>query len=249
MPETLTPDVPGRGAWRRTGGLLPAKPGAAGDFGYYRAAALGEVWVGAPWVTGADRSHTARVVNLGVRAIQRAVGLTGRDVDGWFGPRTGERAKAAQKAAGVTADGIVGPVTMRALLRHRIETEAMRWNIPIPILGGLLVFESGLDPAAVGTNGWDTGIAQINLNVHGDEITLEEALDPATAIDWTTGNLTNAYARWLGNTHGADPWDVAIAYHNSPARAAEWARDGEPPVVPGRSIQIADYVAAVRDAW
>lgn len=249
MSETLTPDVPGRGAWRRTGGLLPAKPGQTGEYGFYRKAALGEVWIGSPWVLGADRSHTARVVNLGVRAIQRLAGLAGRDVDGWFGPKTGEYVTAAQHALGAVADGIVGPNTMRAFLLHRIETEAMRWNVPVEILGGLLVFESGLDPAAVGTNGWDTGVAQINLSVHDDDVTLDQALDPAYSIEWTAGNLITAYSRYLGNTHGADPWDVAIAYHNSPARAAEWARDGEPPVVAGRVIQIEEYVAEVRAAW
>lgn len=43
--------------------------------------------------------------------------------------------------------------------------------------------ESNFDPAAVGDQGTSFGVAQIHLPAH-KEITKEEALDPAFAINW-----------------------------------------------------------------
>lgn len=47
-----------------------------------------------------------------VTALQHRVGCA---ADGWFGPVTDEHTKTFQSAHGLTADGIVGPVTARAL--------------------------------------------------------------------------------------------------------------------------------------
>lgn len=239
---------PGRGAWTRTGGLLPGKPGGTGSYGYYRLAAASETPVGSGWLTKADTTHHAEAVALGVRALQNLVGLSGGAVDGWYGQDTDKAVVAAQKKAGVEADGIAGRTTMKALLTPVIENTARTYRVPVEILGGLLVNESALDLAAVGVNGQDHGIAQINMGAHGDVVTLEQVMDPRFAAEWSAKELAETYNRWNGRTT-ASAWDIAIANHNSPLLAKKWALAGTPPFVEGRVFQIAEYVAKVHESW
>jgi hypothetical protein len=238
--------APGRGAWRITGGLLPAKPKSTTRVGYYRAATAGEDPIGSTWLTKADTTHHAEVVWMGVKAIQGFIGVT---EDGWLGPQTAQRIRQVQGRLGVEVDGIIGQATMRALLNEMVADIAGACGVPASILGGILAHESSLDPAAVGVNGRDHGLAQINLDpVFDGSAQLAAAMDPGEAIHWTAENLAHTHANWEDRT-SADPWDVAIASHNSPELARRWARSGQPPVVEGRLFQIADYVAAVRTAW
>lgn len=242
----LTYPSPGRGAWRLTGGLLPAKPGGAGRMGYYRLNDVGtERPVGSGWLTRSDTSHHAEAVTLGVIAIQKLIGAT---PDGWYGPVTSARAVLAQARSGVEADGIVGPATMRALLDDVVRDSASAVGVPVGILGGIAAHESLLDPAAVGANGMDHGVAQINLGVHHPQVTLANAMDPGYALHWTGEDLAMVHAQWEGKTT-ADPWDIAIAHHNSPLLAKRWAITGIAPVVPGRVFQIEEYVEKVKAAW
>jgi hypothetical protein len=236
--------APGRGAWRRTGGLLPAKPAGTGIIGYYRDAAASEKAIGSTWLREEDTSHDAYCVFLGVKAIQA---LVGAEVDGWFGPATAKAVTAAQAKAKIEADGIVGPASMKAFLTPQIEDLAVHNAVPTALLGGLLVNESSLDPACVGVNGMDHGLAQINLGAH-ENVTVEQALDPAFAIEFSVNDLSMRHSQWFGRTK-ADPWDIAIAAHNSPLLAKRWAREGVAPVVEGRVFQIGDYVARVRTSW
>ncbi len=236
--------VPGRGAWRRPGGLLPAKPAGTGTIGYYRASIGAEIPIGSAWVRQQDTSHETYCVFLGVRAIQTLVGAA---PDGWFGPATAQAVTAAQAAAGVEADAIVGPASMKAFLSPLVRELAVHHAVPEAILGGILVNESSLDPACVGANGMDHGLAQINLGAH-PSVTLEQALDPQFALDFTVNDLSMTHSAWFGKT-SVDLWDIAIASHNSPLLARRWALDGVAPVVPGRLFQIADYVRRVRSSW
>lgn len=237
--------APGRGAWRRLGGLLPDPPKSAGSVGYYRLNVGSEIPVGSAWLRRTDVTHHAEAVHLGVRAIQRLVGAT---QDGWFGMETAGKVVAQQKKLGLGRDGIVGPTTMRALLLPVIMQIAAITGVPVPILGGLLVHESALDPAAVGVNGEDHGLAQINLAAHRDTVTLWDAMDPEYAIHWTAEDLAQEHDTWENRTT-ADPWKIAIAHHNSPLLARRWAKTGVPPVVTGRVFQIEEYVNNVLAAW
>ncbi len=237
---------PGRGAWRITGGLLPASPGSKSKAGYWRLNADGETAIGASWIQGIDKTHDAKVVWLATRAIQRLLGVT---EDGWFGPVSSRNAKKAQQEAGIEADGIIGRQSMRMLLLPLIRSNSITFDVPAKLLGGLLVNESALDPAAVGSNGQDHGVAQINLAAHLST-SLEQALDPAYAIAFTAQDLAETALRWRGRTaKGVDEWDIAIANHNSPALARKWAMTGSAPVVQDRPFQIAEYVERVRTAW
>lgn len=248
MSVILHPDVPGRGAWTRTGGLLPLKPGGDGP-GYYRPAHLGERMVGAVYAFGADTSYTAQVVHLGVKVVQR---LVGADPDGWLGDDTGKAIASAQKRLKLTVDAVAGPATLRALLTPYINDTAAEHGVPVDVLGGVCVYESGLDVAAVGVSGWDHGIAQINLAAHN--LSIPQALDPRTALTFTAVGLSEVHDRWAGHTK-ADPWDIAVASHNSPQSAEAWAKDkdGKPPFSQSRKDhgfpQISEYVQHARTAW
>ena len=46
-----------------------------------------------------------------VRKVQEALGFTGSDVDGIYGPKTDKAVKEFQEKNGITVDGVVGPVT------------------------------------------------------------------------------------------------------------------------------------------
>lgn len=237
--------APGRGAWRRAGGLLPARSGSLSQTGYYRLAVGEEIQIGSPWLLKLDASHDAQVVSLGVQVVQVLVGV---DPDGWFGPMTAAAVKVAQQKWGVDADGLVGRTTMRAGLTPVIRAIAAAHNVPTTILGGLVLLESSLDPAAVGVNGQDHGLAQINLGVHGDSVSLADAMDEEYALHWAAADLSEEYDKWRGRT-SVDRWDIAIAHHNSPRLAKQWAESGTAPVVEGRPFQIADYVKQVRTGW
>lgn len=241
--------TPGRGAWTRTGGLLPVKPGNRNPAGFYRRGAAGEVDVGRSFATRADLSHHARVVNLGVRVIQQ---MCGQDIDrrdGIFGPATDADVRRLQLGAGLKVDGIVGRETMKAGLGELITDMANANNVPVEILGGVIMHESAMDPAAVGVNGADHGLAQINLAAH-TSVSVEQALDVEFALLFTVDDLAHQYEKWDGRTKNkVDAWNIAIANHNSPALAVTWARTGAAPFVPGRVFQIEEYVQRVRSAW
>jgi hypothetical protein len=236
---------PGRGAWRLEGGLLPAKPASTSKSGYYRASLAAEKPVGSGWIDGSDTSHDAQAVFLGVKAIQ---GLVGAEVDGWFGPLSAKSVTDAQKRVGIEADGIVGRATMRALLTPLVEHTSATFAVPVFLLGGLLVIESSLDPGAVGVNGADHGVAQINLDAHEATVSLEQAMDPQFSTAWTAQELHAIWVKWTAKT-AIDPWTIAVANHNSPLLAKRWAITDQAPFVKDRAFQIADYVTKVRTAW
>jgi hypothetical protein len=249
--STFTPDTTGgRGAWTRKGGLLPGKPGGTGTFGYYRLAALGEIQVGSLWVRGIDKSDAAHAVNAGVKVIQRGVGIPAAQVDGWFGKDTDTAVKAFQAAKGLYVDGVVGPATTKEILRPILAAQSSL--VPIQILGGMSVWESALDPAAVGINGYDHGLAQINLQAHAATVTFDQAMDAEFAYAWSAQDMRAVHDRWVGKT-AADPWDIAVANHNSPADALAWAKAGAPVFSAQRArdgfIQIDEYVRRVRSSW
>lgn len=243
-------DVPGRGAWTCTGGLLRIIPNARSTAGYYRAPAAGEQMIGSRMNT-----FTHFVVREGVRAIQKLVlpYATGIRLDGVFGEQTGTAVAAAQHSLGLKRDGVFGPATARTLLAPIIEETATRHGVPVDVLGGICVHESHLDPAAIGVSGYDVGICQINTSASAVErVPLRDMVDPWRSLDWTARGMAY-FADWWREKTAVPLADLMAAQHNSPKSAVEWARTGVPPWSPERASkgfpQIDAYVASVRTAW
>lgn len=65
-----------------------------------------------------------------VRQLQTALGMTGNEVDGVFGPRTEQAVRAFQQNQGLQVDGIVGTQTYNAILKTREDPRAQR-NAPV----------------------------------------------------------------------------------------------------------------------
>jgi hypothetical protein len=244
----IVPDVPGRGAWTLKGGLLPLKPGGKSP-GYYRLAdsSKTEVAVGSAFVTGKDKSDSAHSVNLAVKAFQRLCGLAFPDQDGWLGPQTVNAGTELQHRLGIEDDGIFGPKTFRSAIQMLLATKADMYAVPRQILTGIVGHESEWDFGAVGVSGWDHGICQINLdpkNGNGASVSLEQALDPSFALDWTAKDLRRVFNLTYTMKRGISldlAWNVAILNHNSPKNAVYLRDNGTYP-----TDQARQYVEAVR---
>lgn len=167
------------------------------------------------------------VTKFAVKAIQvelRYFGYKGTRTDGVFDLSTDKDVRSFQNSKGLVADGIVGPNTAKALFGHRIMVEQDNFNIPRDYLFGLIDLESAFDPGAVGANGYDSGLVQINLdpvNGHGNEITQAQAFDPAFAVHYTAQRISDAYDAFATKLDDLI-WKLAVAQHNSPLNAKTW---------------------------
>lgn len=158
-------------------------------------------------------------------------------LDGQVGPKTDTAIKAFQKASGLVPDGQVGPKTSGRLFFLFFAWWEITLGIPDHLLTGLVRLESAFDPGAEGSvDDRDRGICQFNRDYHPD-ITDEVAFsDPPFCIARTADMLVRAHAA-LGD------WNAAVANHNNPKKAKQWASSGEAP-----DDQIAKYVKLVRAA-
>lgn len=189
------------------------------------------------------------VVNLAVRAIQHELiyhGFTGHATGGQFGPKTRDSVKAFQASRKLGIDGIVGPLTGKALWQRRIAEQEVTKGLRSGDLCGLVSWESLNDPGATGwKNPRDCGLAQINLDIH-TSVSQVEAFDPAFSIPWAADNIRGHFDNL---TACADDFelrmDCALASHNSPADGKFWCANGHPPDDDG---QIAKYVQSIKDA-
>ncbi len=215
----------GRGAWTTIG--MPPN-----GTGYYKL--LDPVRIGSEPTK--DASFYA--VNRGVRVIQMRLNGLGwyprLTVDGVFGERTDVAIKFVQGVLGLPVDGRVGPRTMLALLWPVVRD----YDSPIyhKTVGGLCQNESGWDPGAVGyLTPDDHGLMQINA-VANPTITIDAAFHHRVAFQYANKRITEAMATY-------NNLDIAIASYNSPAWAAQWARENSPP-----NAQIQAYVERIK-AW
>jgi hypothetical protein len=198
-----------------------------------------------------DLHHFA--VNRGVRAIQTRINYLGYrptligpiPVNGKFGHRTKLGVKWFQSEYNVPVDGIVGPVTARALWMPVVNAIGMREMSRPDLLFGMTDLESAFDPGAVSSlykveYGPDYGLCQINTHFNPN-VTVGNAFTPRYALSWSAKRFAHAFNAYDGKGYQLQA-DCAIAHHNSPVQADTWYFTGEPP-----TEQISKYVALVKE--
>jgi lysozyme family protein len=116
-------------------------------------AALALAAGGATATEPADAKHrgakVVRAAGSSVAELQRALGIT---ADGVYGPQTRRAVRRFQRANGLTVDGIAGPQTLAALGIVAREASAPRSSTSAA-LARIARCESGGDPTAVSPDG------------------------------------------------------------------------------------------------
>jgi peptidoglycan hydrolase-like protein with peptidoglycan-binding domain len=91
-----------------------------------------------------------RQAGVTVAELQAALGIT---ADGVYGPQTRRAVRRFQRAHGLAVDGIAGPRTLEALGISARESSVRRGGRVAAILARIAECESGGDPTAVSANG------------------------------------------------------------------------------------------------
>ena len=136
-----------------------------------------------------------------VRSIQRELGLT---ADGVFGPMTERAVKRFQRSHNLVPDGIVGPLTRGALGLRPFSARSVRRTsdrtVSVPrILRRIAECESGGNPRAVSPGGQYRGKYQFSRATWRG---LGGTGDPAAAPEW----LQDRLALKLYRQSGTAPW-------------------------------------------
>ena len=136
-----------------------------------------------------------------VRSIQRELGIT---ADGIFGPMTERAVKRFQRRHDLVPDGIVGPLTRGALglkpFSARSVRRTSRHGVRVPaVLRRIAECESGGNPRAVSPGGTYRGKYQFSRSTWRN---LGGSGDPAAAPEW----LQDRLALKLYRQSGTSPW-------------------------------------------
>jgi hypothetical protein len=152
-----------------------------------------------------------------------------------FGLTMTNQVKKFQQANGLTADGVIGPKTARALFKKRIGRLHSEFDVPDQLLAKKTQGESSWDIAAYNENkradgsliSTDHGLNMINdvaqrLGQEGYP-TVEDAYNPAFSLGWAVRKLAKDY-EYSGND-----WDGALATYNVGLYyAKKWVAAGKP---------------------
>jgi lysozyme family protein len=133
---------------------------------------------------------------LDVKALQRALRIT---ADGVYGPGTRRAVRRFQKRRGLTVDGVAGPATMRALGLTIRPRAARASEDAMAVLQRIAQCESGGDPKAVSRDGRYRGKYQF---LRSTWRALGGTGDPAEATEAEQDRLALALYR----REGIKPW-------------------------------------------
>lgn len=192
---------------------------------------------GMPLPADAAGKRRARLAMAGVQRVLIDQGLMPDTVklDGGAGPLTYEAIIALQLRWGLPRSGQFRRREAFCLWLPICWWWQVEMDIPDNLVVGLIGLESGFDPGAEGrVDPRDRGLGQFNSRWWPTVPDERAYSDPASCISLVAHNLAAQHER-LGS------WDAAVAAHNNPAKAAEWARTGKAP-----DEQIARYVRLVR---
>jgi len=227
-------DYIGRGAWSKVGGTLTKLSGSKVTVPgkYYMRPSKGVV---APGVA-ADEDLLAGItpdlneyaVNLGVLAIkvrlQELIGLVyarGLYLNGRYGDQVAKAVAEFQGYNGLTADGVVGPATARALFEPVVHEIGANTKIGPRIGCGVVINESAYDMGAVGYVDYhDHGICQLSQTSQG--FTTEQSFHVRTAVPKMFALLDQHLASF-GNVE-----DAIAAYNLGDAGCRLWISEGRP---------------------
>jgi len=171
-------------------------------------------------------------VNLAIRGIQRRLksqGFNPHREDGVFGWWTMRAVKAFQADVGLTIDGQAGEKTIGELFRQRLSNLSFYYGVPLEYGVGIVIHESGFDPAATNintNNTMDRGWTQINDAAH-PEVTDSEAFAPLSNFKWCLESLVEKWKKYKSKPDIA--WQCAVASHKSPVAADQWFKTGQAP--------------------
>jgi hypothetical protein len=152
-------------------------------------------------------SHAVRAAGSTVTALQSALGLS---ADGIYGPQTRRAVRRFQRAHGLVVDGIAGPATLGALgIRASSSSRTTRTKKVVrgdaaSVLARIAACESGGDPTAVSSSGRYRGKYQFTRSTWHS---LGGTGDPAKASEVEQDRL----ALLLYQQRGAAPWPVCGA--------------------------------------
>lgn len=243
----VTTPARGRGAWPTggSGGTLSADGKSPGKF--YRSTGtlppIGRVaWAAdrtGSWV-GVDEYATWRAT----AAVQAHLNTLGAHlaVTGVWTATLDAAVKAWQGKAGLTADGVYGPASAKAMWTPVLADACVLVDASHPELfrlaRGHVAYESGWDPGAVGVvSPVDLGLGQINGPAH-PAMSAAARLDPMKALPWV--------AAFVDDNLRAFNYDVdaaVAAYNLGQGGTRGWIKAGRPDVFNG--VYVRRYITKV----